>query len=433
MLGHTFGLVELAEGTVEGTRIELASIDRSAAAPRPRRSPPSSAASRSTATCCATRCASPPSASPSSTTSRPSSTGRPLGPRRCRPPISARPSSKDSGARYGGPERRAEGSRVSHRPSSMDSSGRHARLQRVRVNGSGACTLGRGRRTAIGEAGPVASLAMPRGRHGEGAGAPDRRRRRGPAGARRGDRRGAARDPPRRPPRDDDDADAGPRLRAGRRAVPHRRPPGRGAGAARPLLHAGGVGGGQRVQRGHGRDRPPGAGADGSADHHDLVVRAVRFRVARRPPPAARPAATPRAVPARRPRRRCPDRIHDEQRLFATTGGVHAAAAFDRAGRAGGACGRTSAATTPSTRSSAGCCSTSDCRRPTSPSTSAGGRRSRSCRRRGRPASPPSSPCRPRPSSPSTPPGHGELTLAGFARGRRINVYAPADLDGAWA
>ena len=193
MLGHTFGLVELAEGTVEGTRLELASSS-SVAAPRPRRSPPSSAASRSTATCSATRCAWPPSASPPD------------------PPPGRTP-----------PRRLTAHPPPANRWCANGRYSDHDAREHWRT-GAGAGSL-------AGDA---------EGAYGQGPGPPDRRRR-GPAGARRGHRRGAARDPPRRPSRHDHDADAGARLRARRRAVPHRRAAGRGAGAAGPLLHARGV------------------------------------------------------------------------------------------------------------------------------------------------------------------------------------------------
>ena len=59
----------------------------------------------------------------------------------------------------------------------------------------------------------------------------------GPApNPRRGDRRGAVVDPPRRHPRGHHDAHPGPRLRAGRRVLPHRGPARRSRGAHLPVL-----------------------------------------------------------------------------------------------------------------------------------------------------------------------------------------------------
>ena len=99
-------------------------------------------------------------------------------------------------------------------------------------------------------------------------------------------------------------------------------------------------------------------------------------------------------------------------------------------GRARSSCGRTSAGTTPSTRSSAGplhggpaaaraarCCR---CR---------GARASSSCRRPSWPASRSSPPCRRRRRSPWTSPGHRGSPSSGSSAARSMNVYSRADRD----
>ena len=188
-------------------------------------------------------------------------------------------------------------------------------------------------------------------------------RRRSPAPSpRRGDRRGAAVDPPRRHPRGHHDAHPGPRLRAGRRVLPHRGPARRGRGAHLPVLrHRHGRR--HRVQRRlrrHRRSRP-GARAPPRAGH--VVVRAVRIDLDRR---AGRP-----------PRRRCPPWTARRSTCWPPprTGCAPPRACSTAPARCTPPapspptapcswCARTSVATTPSTRWSDACCSTGRCRPP---------------------------------------------------------------------
>ena len=111
------------------------------------------------------------------------------------------------------------------------------------------------------------------------------------------------------------------------------------------------------VQRRHGRDRWPRPAADAPAGHDDVELRAVRLGDPRRaahaplaPLPADRAVRFPVDLLAE-----IPGRVPTSQALFASTGAVHAAAAFTASARS---CshGRTSGATTRSTRSSGGCC-----------------------------------------------------------------------------
>ena len=184
----------------------------------------------------------------------------------------------------------------------------------------------------------------------------------------------------------------GPRLRAGRRLLLHRRAPRRGARAGRPLLRHR-LGGRDRVQRGDRRDRRAGAGAGAAAQHDHVVLRAVRLPDPRRARRPAGPAPPARALVPSRCWPACPTAVRARQELFDRTGAVHAAAAFDRRRRgAGGARGhrppqrRRQGRRPPAARRAR-------CRRATWGCSSAGGPASRWCRRRGPPASRPSWRC----------------------------------------
>ena len=183
------------------------------------------------------------------------------------------------------------------------------------------------------------------------------------APARRADRRGADDDPARRHRRLDDDAHAGPRLRAGRRLLLHRGSARRRAGDRRALLRQR-PGVGQRVQRRHRRDRRARAGARRRASARRR--RAAAGAAATRSTPCSRGSrrsrrttrSPPDVLAARpRPRARRPGPVRLDRRR----------ARRRRVRRAPARCcspARTSAGTTPSTRSSGRCCSTARSRPP---------------------------------------------------------------------
>ena len=235
----------------------------------------------------------------------------------------------------------------------------------------------------------------------------------------RADRRGAVDRPARRHRGQHDDAHAGQRLRAGRRVLLHR-------GTARParrhrralLRHGAAIDSAFNVVTVETGGRAP-PRPRGSARR--LELRDLRHRVDRRARRSARLA---------RPRRRrspldvlrgVPERVLGAQGLFATTGAVHAAAAFDAAGEVlDRARGRRSAQRRRQDRRAVGC-STERCRPPASACSSAGGRASSWCRRRGRPASARSSPS----SAPTVAGGaHGPPGRSGA---RRLRSCRPAE------
>ena len=156
----------------------------------------------------------------------------------------------------------------------------------------------------------------------------------------------------------------GPRLRAGRRVLLHRRAARRArrCSACRYCAHR--IGGRHRVQRGLGRHRRPGArarrpgwprprrraGCAGRTSIDELAgtARAAAAVDARSPLDVL--AAVPERVRAR------PGPVRRDR-----SGARGRRVRPDRASRS--SCARTSVATTRSTRSSAGCCSTAACRR----------------------------------------------------------------------
>ena len=148
----------------------------------------------------------------------------------------------------------------------------------------------------------AAHIAWGRGPQQDGAvdRHPGGRRRHVPTSPRRADRRGADDDPARRHGGVDDDAHAGQRLRAGRRVLLHGRAPRRCGGHRCALLRER-IGGGQRFQRRHRRDRGPGPGAGAPPGHDVVELRLVRARRDRRPRRSAGALAADR-----RDRRRCP-------------------------------------------------------------------------------------------------------------------------------
>ena len=158
------------------------------------------------------------------------------------------------------------------------------------------------------------------------------------------------------------------------------------------------------------------------------VTSTRRAGCAARPPSTSWPTASSRSP--RRPRiplevlAAMAERIRRDQRLFESTGAVHAAAAFDVDRHRRSWCARTSVGTTRSTRSWGGCCSTVGCR-PTGLGLYVSGRASFELVQKAWAAGFAALVAVSAPTSLAVATAErADLVLAGFVRGDRMNVYA---------